>query len=208
MERERFVRGFKAEAERTALELRSELRIGVSGKLEPLRLAEHLQVPVLSIEDIRYANRAALEHFLHGRGREEFSAAALHVGRYRRIILVNPAHSDARQASNLCHELAHVILGHDSEGPVGDDGTRNWDHRQEDEADWMGGCLLIPAQAAEASARRGEDDAMVASRFGVSLSMATMRMNTTGARRIAERAHRRRSVTLSSSIAPTRKSRR
>jgi hypothetical protein len=184
----RFVRGFKAEAERTALELRGEVGVGLHSPLDPHALAAHLCVSVMALEEIELARPADVDLFLRGRGRSDFSAATIFIDRYKRFIIYNSAHSDGRQMSSLCHELGHLILGHESEAPVGQDGQRDWNPQQENEADWLGGCLLIPAAAATAAARRGDDDAAVAQRFGVSVRMATMRMNGSGARVIARRA--------------------
>jgi len=182
-----FRHGFKAEAERIALELRAELGVALEDRLDPLALAKSLHVPVLSLRDLRGANPAAVRHFLSGRGCNDFSAATLYVARFRRIILFNPAHSDGRKMSSLCHEIGHIVLAHESEGPIDAHGVRDWNHEQEREADWLAGCLLIPAQAAIAAARRGLDDRQVMAQFGVSHPMAIMRMNVTAARIIAQR---------------------
>ena len=187
----RLVRGFKAEAERIALELRRELKIGLSARLEPLVLAHHLLVPVITLTDLRLADPACVRRFLVGPGRGEFSAATLYVSTYRRVVVVNPAHSDGRQVSSLCHELAHIVLGHESEMPLSVRGGRDWNPQQEGEADWLAGCLLIPADAAANAARRALDNEAVAACFGVSVPMAAMRMNATGARLIATRSRGR-----------------
>lgn len=183
----RLVRGFKADAERISLELREELGIGSQARLDPVALAKHLCVPVLSLEDVRHSAPEAVRYFLHGGGRFDFSAATVYSNKYRRFILTNPAHSDGRQMSSLSHELGHVILAHESEAPLGDEGRRDWNPEQEREADWLAGCLLIPAEATFAAARRGDDDETAANFFGVSVPMAAMRMNVTGARVMAAR---------------------
>jgi len=45
-------RGFKAEAERISGEIRHELELGMLDRLDPLRLAEHFGIPVLTLLDV------------------------------------------------------------------------------------------------------------------------------------------------------------
>jgi hypothetical protein len=176
-----FRRGFKAEAERIALELRAEIGLGPSVRLEPASLAEHLLIPVLTLFDLQAAAPADVAHFL-GEGRSEFSAATIYAGRYRRAIVTNPAHASTRQMSSLCHELSHVALGHEGETPLTTAGGRTWNGMQEHEADWLAGCFLVPGAGAHRAARDGLSDDDVALLFGVSVALAAWRMNATGAR--------------------------
>jgi len=176
-----FRRGFKTEAERLALELRSELDIDIVDPFDPVHLAKHLRIPVLSFSDVQGADPQAVRHLTSGPGRTAVSAVTIYVDKYRRVILYNEAHASTRLVSTLGHELSHVVLEHEPEGaPV--DGRRDWDSRQEEEATWLAGCLLIPRDAALGAARQGLTDAAVSARFGTSLALAKMRMNGTGAR--------------------------
>jgi hypothetical protein len=184
-----FRRGFKAEAERIALELRSELDLGSKGRLDPGLLAEHLCVPVRTLLDLSNDAREDVGHFL-GRGRSEFSAVTLYVGRFKRHVITNPAHASTRQMNSLCHELSHIVLDHEAEAPLSINGARSWNGPQEREADWLAGCLLIPQEAAHAAAVEGQSDDDVAQAFGVSRDLAAWRMNTTGARIRAQRLAR------------------
>lgn len=187
-----FRRGFKAAAERIALELRRELGLDARGRLEPPALAEHLAIPVRTLHDLVGLAPEAVRHLL-GRGSSTFSAVTIHVGRFKRLIVTNPAHAPTRQMSSLCHELSHVILEHEGEQPLNLTGGRAWDPRQEREADWLAGCLLIPNEAAHEAARRGRSDDEVADIYGVSRGLAGWRMNATGARVRAGRLARFRS---------------
>jgi hypothetical protein len=184
-----FRRGFKAEAERAVIELRDELGIGPRGRLDPHALAEHLCVPVLTLHDLANVAKEDVRHFL-GRGRSTFSAATIHVSRFRRAIITNPAHAATRQLNSLCHELSHIILDHEAEVVLNISGGRDWNGVQEREADWLAGCLLIPQAAAHAAARAGRSDEEVAQTFGVSHALATWRMRVTGARIRAQRLAR------------------
>lgn len=181
-----FRRGFKKEAEQIAIELRGELRLGPADRLVPEALAEYLAIPVRTLHDfVQLVPHDA--QYLLGRGRSVFSAVTVHVGKYRRLIITNPAHALTRQMSSLCHELSHVLLGHEGESPLNVNSGREWNRVQEREADWLAGCLLIPQAAAHQAALRGHSDEEVATLFGVSRSLARWRMNATGARL---RAHR------------------
>jgi hypothetical protein len=184
-----FRRGFKAEAERIGLELRGELNLGSRGRLEPGLLAEHLCVPVRTLRDLANVAREDVRYLL-GRGRSAFSAVTVYVGRFKRLVITNPAHASTRQMSSLCHELSHIVLDHEAEAPVSIDGARAWNGPQEREADWLAGCLLIPQEAAHAAAAEGQSDDDVAQAFGVSRDLAAWRMNTTGARIRAQRLAR------------------
>jgi IrrE N-terminal-like domain len=176
-----FRHGFKAEAERIALELRSELQLGATGRLDPAELAGYLYVPILSLQDLVSAAPEDVGYLL-GRGSKEFSAATIHVSRFKRLIITNPAHASTRQMNSLCHELSHIVLNHEAEAPLTSRGGRAWNGGQEKEADWLAGCLLIPNGAAHAAARAGHSDEQVAAIFGVSKALATWRMRITGAR--------------------------
>lgn len=184
-----FRHGFKADAERFALELREELGLGAFGRLEPGALAEHLAIPVRTLHDLAHVAREEVRHLV-GRGRSAFSAVTIHVGPTRRVIVTNPAHAVTRQMSTLCHELSHVVLEHEAEAPLNVNGGRAWNGVQEREADWLAGCLLIPHSAAHAAARKGHSDDDVAQAFGVSRALAKWRMNSTGARILAVRLKR------------------
>jgi hypothetical protein len=184
-----FRHGFKATADRISLELRSELGLGSRERLDPGALAEHLCVPVLTLRDLRRLAPDAVGHFL-GAARSTFSAATVYVNRSKRIIVTNPAHAATRQMNSLCHELSHIVLEHEAEAPLNVVGGRDWNSAQENEADWLAGCLLIPNEAAHCAARAGDTDGDVARSFGVSPALAAWRMRMTGARIRAQRRAR------------------
>jgi Zn-dependent peptidase ImmA (M78 family) len=55
-----------------------------------------------------------------------------------------------------------------------------YDKQQEEEADWLSGCLLLPRDALVSIKRRGLVDADAAKAYGVSISMMKYRMSMTG----------------------------
>jgi hypothetical protein len=183
----KFRYGFKAQAERIAIELRTELELGPVAPLDPQLLAEHLCVPVWTLRDLA---QAAPEHVRHlvGHKRDVFSAVTIY-RRRKRLIITNPAHAETRQANSLCHELSHIVLEHEAEAPLANvNGGRDWNRTQEGEADWLAGCLLITDEAAFKAARAQHSDEEIAVAFGVSKKLATWRMRMTGARLRAQRA--------------------
>lgn len=60
-------------------------------------------------------------------------------------------HRNGRLASDIMHELAHLIIGHEpARVDVTEDGLlilNTFSQKQEDEAKWLSGCLLLPRPA-------------------------------------------------------------
>ncbi|MFO0722866.1 MAG: ImmA/IrrE family metallo-endopeptidase [Myxococcota bacterium] len=180
----------KALAEEIALELRGELGLGVNDTLDAAALAAHLMVPVLRIDQIHILDDQTRRFFTRGAGRSLFSAATIHLDEMQRGIVVNPAHARTRQGNSVCHEIGHIVLEHEPEGPLTLTNGRVWNREQEDQADYIAGALLIPKEAAHAAAIAGQTDEEVAELFCVSVAVAKMRMNGTGARLRARRRAR------------------
>lgn len=180
-------RGFKAEAERISLELRAELGLKPYDRLNPRELTEHLQIPVITLEELHCLAPSEVGHFL-GTGRNVFSACTVYITNTRRGIVTNPAHAETRKNSSLAHELGHIVLEHEPEIPSRALGGRDWNGVQEREATWLAGCLLIPQHAAHHAASAGRSYDEVARHFGVSRSLAIWRLNETGALIRAKRA--------------------
>jgi Zn-dependent peptidase ImmA (M78 family) len=180
-------RGFKAEAERVGTEIRRELSLTPTCRLDPLSLAEHLGIPVFRIEDcFKYSKELTLlKHLLQGEP-DSFSAITILDGG-RRIIIHNESHAVTRQANDIVHEIAHCILEHPP-SPVADhSGCRCWNRTLEDEANWLAGTLLVPRQGALALAWQRLTLAEIADNFGVSEPLCRWRIHQTG---IARQLHR------------------
>jgi Zn-dependent peptidase ImmA (M78 family) len=91
--------------------------------------------------------------------------------------------------------MAHVLREHAFVATLMDnDGCRVSDPQQEAEATELSGELLLPFEAAKLLAFDGVSDAHAAERFGVSIEFARWRMQSTGARIIAQRARAKRDV--------------
>ena len=177
--------GFKSEATALAREVRAELGLSPLDRLDPRRLAQHLEIPVVGLSELA-ANLAGAQHFLD-KDRGAFSAMTVFDG-HRRMIVHNDSHSEARQNSNLAHELAHPLLFHEP-SPALDrtTGCRNWNNNNEEEADWLGGELLVTIEMALIVARGRLSASIARERWGVSNQMLRWRLNASGAVRRAQR---------------------
>jgi len=73
------------------------------------------------------------------------------------VIVFNPLHLEGRKRSNIAHEIAHIALDHKVRTieQVGDLKFLTCDLEQEEEADWLGGCLLLPRPLLVKAAFRG-----------------------------------------------------
>src|SRR5581483_11888634 len=106
-----FRRGFKTWAERTALRVRQKLKVSEDSPLDPFKLAELLGVPVLSPNDLADLEEDVRRRLLNDH-RDCWSAITVTNGDAS-LIVVNGAHARTRLHSNLAHEIAHIILGHE-----------------------------------------------------------------------------------------------
>ncbi len=174
------------EAEKTAKETRAELGLTLYARLEPPRLLQYLEMPVLPLSSLAKIKpdpdlAAAVRHLLV-EDTSALSAATVFMGR-KRLIVHNDGHALDRITSNLAHEAAHALLLHEPRQSLNASGCRDWHDDVEKEATYLAGCLLIPGPAARTAVRKGWTDSDVADHYGVSDWMARYRLNVTGARR-------------------------
>lgn len=188
--RSTFRRGFKKEADELARELRAELGLRPQAPLDPMLLADHLMIPVRPLSDLLVREEAAVQCLL-GPEAKAFSAATVFDGS-RRMILYNDSHHAVRRASSVAHELAHGLLMHPPGPPLSENGCRHYDHRLESEASWLGPALLVSQEAAFEVAWKRIPLPESAALYGVSQQLMRMRLNVTGAKRIASRTRSRR----------------
>lgn len=180
-----FERGFKTWCEKYSADKRRELGLQPADPIDPFKLAAHLKIKVLKPEQIPGLSAGSLKILLRNDGKTPscWSAVTLVVGTKIAAIL-NSSHSPGRQASDLAHELAHRIRGHGTQSiNVSEEGVlliANYDKLQEDEADWLSGCLLLPREALLRIMYRKMELADAATFFGVSLRMLKYRLAMTG----------------------------
>lgn len=181
--------GFKTEANALAREVRADLGLTPVDPLDPFALAGSLEIPVHPLSDLRDAPREAVRHLM-ARDPSAFSAVTIFEG-FRKTIWHNDGHALVRQRSNVAHEIAHALLFHTPGSDPDPVRARPWDRTAEEEAQWLGGALLVSDEAASALARAGIDTVSAAVQYGVSTEMLTYRLNVTGALIRAARSRRR-----------------
>lgn len=180
-------RGFKTEANSIADDIRRELNLTMLDPLDPRALAEHLSIPIIDLSELAN-DHLSIVHLLKVE-KGVFSAVTVFAGSMRTIVH-NDGHAAERQNSNLAHELAHGLLLHPSTAALDDLGCREWNQDYEDEADWLGGILLVPEAATIEIARGRWSKFEAAKHFGVSVKMIQFRLNATGAVKRVERERR------------------
>jgi Zn-dependent peptidase ImmA (M78 family) len=176
-------RGFKAEAERQAEQLRKDMGLTPYDALDTAVLARHVGADLRSADELTSrAKLQTLEELQPGC----FSACTFTLGESHTIVY-NPLASPARTQSDIAHEVAHIIRGHELKTvqSVGGLTFFTCDPDEEQEANWLAGCLLLPRPLMLRAARRGMDAAAIAEAFNVSEQMAAYRLRTTGVLRQA-----------------------
>lgn len=191
-----FERGFKTRCENLAGTVRKELSLPSPAPLSMAALASHLGIQLIDPRRIPGLSQDTLSVLLESDS-EDWSAVTIGEGSSNALIVYNPTHSAARQASDLAHEMSHLLLRHaPSPMIVSQDGSwtlRTFNALQEDEANWLAGCLLLPRAALEVVVRQGRDDEAIAADYGVSIQMVRYRKGVTGVnRQYSSRAATRR----------------
>lgn len=177
-----FRRGFKTSSEETSLKLRRKLQIAPHAPINPAAIAELLSIPVLKPDQLTELPNDARTRLLQNHS-DTWSAITVSDGNMHLIVL-NPTHASTRSNSSLAHEIAHVILGHEPSmmfvTPKSGIALRTHNKEQEDEANWLAGCILLPREALLHIRRLGHSDAQVCMEYGVSPAMFRFRINSTG----------------------------
>lgn len=178
----------KTQLKNLALELRREVALTPYERFDPIALADLYGVQVLRLSDLVEC-LSALEHFQVTHP-EVFSGALIPLSDGGTVIVENDSHTPERRASTASHEMAHVVLEHPFNAALADSkGCRITDRTLETEASELSGELLLPTEAALKLAFDRVPDDLAAQQFGVSVVFARWRLNSTGSRKIAARAH-------------------
>src|SRR5580658_8647495 len=138
-----FRRGFKTSCENIARQQRRHLNLAFTAPIDPHAIAKQLGVVVHTVEEVPGLSSDCLRTLLHDDG-DSWSAVTLS-GNDRNVIILNSSHAPTRRASDLVHELAHILIGHrPARVDLTEDGSlmlSTYDKDQEDEANWLAGCL-------------------------------------------------------------------
>ena len=181
-QRNRVERGFKSRCESISLGLRDDLGLLRTAPLPPDLLAEHLAIPIVSLEDVPGVEEDDV-HQLLVVDPDSWSAVTVSAAG-REAIIINPRHRGGRPAADIAHEVAHLLLGHVPSvmSYVGDQdlAIRGYDKAAEDEANWLAGAILLPREALVHIVRSRMDPASVRKTYGISEALYTYRVNATG----------------------------
>jgi Zn-dependent peptidase ImmA (M78 family) len=185
-------RGFLAEAEREAKRIRAELGLGPAEPVDMFQIAKHLGIRVIAADELidaaRLQDLERVQAFA-------FSACTFDIDGTK-VIVVNPLRTPARRASDIAHELSHLLLTHrlDEIRNVAGVPFRTCRPDQEEEATNLGGTLLLPRPLLLSAVRRGLDEQGIATQYDVTTEMARFRVNRTGVRRQVRSTRRRRNI--------------
>lgn len=179
-----FRQGFKAESNRIALRVREQMGLSPIDAIDPAAVCTHFDIELIKLSEIDSDSQ-----FL-GVDNSPFSAVTVPRG-IATAIVHNDSHHPYRQSSNICHELAHCFLGHKCTPPLTPGGERARDGGIEAEANFLGGALLIPNEAAIYILRSGLLP-QAQGLYGVSAQMLEYRLRMSGAQRILERSRLKR----------------
>jgi len=190
-------RGFKAWAERTARMIRGELGLTPTEPLLPAKLAAYLGVELLTPKQIPGLPRNVIDQLLV---HDPWGWSAVTIADSGRpLVIYNPRKSGGRQASDIAHELAHLVLDHEPGTLVlsgdGQMAMRSFNQKQEDEANWLAWVLLLPRDALVLCVRRRLAPPAIADAYGVTEVLVNFRLSTTGVTRQFQRLHARRART-------------
>jgi Zn-dependent peptidase ImmA (M78 family) len=181
-------RGFKAEAERLAAQVRNEMGLGPYKTLDIDALVRHVGAQLRAADELTSLTKLKeLEALQPG----AFSACTFDLAN-RKVIVVSPLASNERQRSDASHEASHLLLHHTVREVVQLGGLSFFtcDPDEEQEANWLAGCLLLPRDLLVRSLRNGLDAAAIAEANTVSIQMANFRLRATGAQRQIAAARR------------------
>ena len=149
-----------------------------SDPVNAVDLARHVGATVRCADELTSLEKLeTLEEIQPG----AFSACTFTIGD-KHVIVYNPLASTGRTQSDVAHEVSHIMLEHDMKSveTVGGLSFFTCDAEEEQEANWLAGCLLLPRRLLYLAARRGLGGAEIAEAYNVSEQMASYRLRTTG----------------------------
>lgn len=169
-----------AEANRISVDVRKRIGLKAIDPIKPHEICRYYDIEVIKLSELE----CDASHFL----KEEhsvFSAVTVPNGA-RTAIVHNDAHSEYRQNSNICHELAHCFLGHEFTPPLTEAGERIRDGGIEGEANYLAGALLLTNEGALHVLKR-KLLSKAQKLYGISSEMLEYRLRKSGARKIYKR---------------------
>src|SRR5215213_9536588 len=116
--------------------------LGSADSLDAKALAKHVGAVVRCADELTTLDKLqALEDLQPGC----FSACTFTIPD-RHIIVYSPLASPGRTQSDIAHEVAHILLRHEVKTveTIGAQSFFTCDPEEEQEANWLAGCLLLP----------------------------------------------------------------
>ena len=162
--------------------LRRELGLSNVDPLPPGDLSKHLNVPILSLTDIPDLDPSDVYQLLSV-DPDSWSAITVAVDG-REAIITNSHHRRGRSSTDVMHELAHLLLGHEPSTMFyvaeEDIALRGFSKESEDEANWLSGTLLLPREALVYLRSNGISNDEICRVYEVSQQLLRMRFDVTG----------------------------
>ncbi len=183
-------RGFKAEADRIARDLRREMELSQTDPFDPFAASADLCIPLYAFGTV-VSDPRSVDAILLRDGR--LSAMTIFIGRNQRAIFYDENRASVRVVSDISHEIAHALLFHPAHS-LSDLGCAGIDRSAEEEAAHLAGVLLVPNEAALHVVSAGLASEAGSRLFGVSEQMMRYRINISGARLRHARRQRRLAV--------------
>lgn len=173
--------GFKAQAERIALQARLDMNLTPMAAVDPWAYSESLGVVVLAFNALKLTQNHCDQLLI--KDEESWSGLTLKEGGTH-FVVVNPSHTVERQRNTLVHELSHIQLGHvPGRVDISASGLMllsDYPDDQEQEADWLAGAILLPRDALHHHRSRGLTSSKIAALYGVSQQLSDWRLRMTG----------------------------
>lgn len=170
----KFRRGFPTEANRIAIRIREKMDLAPCDPIDPAAICETYDIELIPLSELDCETAEFLTE-----GSTTFSAVTVPRG-HRTAIVHNDSHHPYRQRSNICHELGHCFLGHESRPPLNSKGERIRDGSIEGEANYLAGTLLLTNEGALNILRKGLIP-IAQKTYGISKPMLTYRLRVSGA---------------------------
>ena len=180
----KFERGFKSWSENTALTIRGRLNLSKYDPISPYELAKYMKVRIIKPEEINGLQSETIKYLTSTHG-DEWSAVTIRTSGID-IIVINSSHSDRRNASNIMHELSHILRGHDSTQVLIYEMNltfRTYNALQEAEADWLASTLLLPRPVLLRCRYKNYSADIASEMYGVSTALFKYRINISGVNR-------------------------
>jgi len=173
-------RGFKTWAENEALTVRGSLGLAARERLPGRVLLKHLGAIITRPARIPGMTAADIAQLTETDPTGWSAITAAYNG--TSIVIINDAHNEQRQESDMHHEASHLLRKHKPCELVraGELTIRVFDPETEEEASWLAGCLHLPRAALVAALRSGDGEEAIAARYMASTQMVRYRRSVTG----------------------------